>query len=284
MGVKMPIRTKTLAVLASIAVLIPASVYAQFTPEEIAARADIERFLQSAAIAGFEAVGEGVTKPIRLTLELDGAVRKAVWKNVSGRPLGVPDEWRYEIAAYRMDKLLGLEMVPPTVEREFQGKDGSLQIWAETRCSLLDIQEKGLAIPPAAADSVERMKYIARAFDSLIANEDRTQQNVRYTEDWRTILIDHSRSFRTSRESSTSLLFGKNGTRKGPDGRPFLIRRLPKAFFEALEWLTFDGIRNAMGPVLTEKEIRAVLSRRDLLVREIREMAAEQGSERVLYD
>jgi len=52
---------------------------------------------------------------------------------------------------------------------------------------------------------------LTRAFDCLIANEDRTQQNIRYKKDWRTILIDHSRSFRSSEKFQKQLVFGKNG-------------------------------------------------------------------------
>lgn len=191
--------------------------------------------------------------------------------------------WQYEIAAYQMDKLVGLNMIPPTVERTINGKKGSLQYWVESKWSLLDVQEKGISIPESASESTEKMKYMARAFDSLIANEDRTQQNVLYTEDWRTILIDHSRSFRTGREFTEKLLFGPHGIRKNAEEGPFLYRRLPRAFVESLKGMTLDSIARAVGTYLTDNEIRSVLARRDLLLADIAEMIREQGEVRVFY-
>ncbi len=263
--------------------VLGAAAFAQFTPEEIAARGEIERFLLAAPIVASKPLGEGVTGSLKVTLRLGSVERSAVWKGVTGSPLGVPDEWRYEIAAYRMDKLLGLNMIPPTVEKEMGGRKGSLQLWAETECSLLDVMDKGLEVDPAAAGPMARGKYIVRAFDSLIANVDRTQQNIRYTCDWRTILIDHSRSFRSSNESAESLLYGRRGTRKTADGRPFSIRSLPREFLRNMKALTRETVASAMGVYLTRAEIGAVLSRRDLLVKDIEDLIVEQGEAEVLY-
>lgn len=260
------------------------SVFGQFLPKEIAARDEIERFLLTAEIVGAEPIGEGVTKPTRVYLRKDGIERRAVWKNPTGMPLGFIEGWQYEIAAYRMDKLLGLNMIPPTVERALNRKKGSLQYWVESKFSLLDLQEKGIPIPASAGESTDRMKYLTRAFDSLIANEDRTQQNIRYTEDWRTILIDHSRSFRSGREFTEKLLFGPHGVRKSAEGRPFLYRRLPRAFLAGLKAMTFESVKEAIGAYLTDKEIRSLLARRDLLLEDIAEMIKEQGEDKVLYE
>lgn len=257
---------------------------AQFTPQEIARRDEVERFLLSAEIVDSAPVGEGVTRPVRLTLRADGVERRAIWKNVTTAPGEVPDEWRFEVAAYRMDKLLDLDLVPPTVEREFRGAKGSLQLWVDTAFSLLNVVEKNIPIPEAARAAVEERKYLTRAFDSLIANEDRTQQNVRYTADWRTILIDHSRAFRSDAGSFRSLYFGRHGTKKNAEGRPFLIRRLPRTFADKLRALTLEGVRAAEGSYLTEAEVRAVMARRDLLLRDIEESMREAGGSDFLYD
>jgi hypothetical protein len=272
------------AALAAIMMILGLGAFGQFTPQEIAERPTIERFLASAAIVSAQPIGEGVTRPIKVFLKQGEIEHQGVWKNVTGRPLGIPDEWRYEIAAYRMDKLLDLGMVPPTVERVLWRRKGSLQFWAKTARSLLDVAEKKIQIPPSYAEPMTRNKYLVRAFDSLIANEDRTQQNVRYTEDWRTILIDHSRSFRSSKASFESLLFGRNGTQKGDDGRAFPIKSLPRRFFERLKALTFESIEAATAGTLDEKEIRAVLARRDLLVKDAEASIAETGESEFLYD
>lgn len=262
-----------------LALLHGPSAFGQFLPQEVAGREGIERFLLTAEILRTESIGEGVTKPTKVYLGKDGIEGKAVWKNPSGLQLGFWEGWQYEIAAYRMDKLIGLNMIPPTVERALNGKKGSLQYWVESKCSLLELQEKGIPIPA----STDRMKYLTRAFDSLIANEDRTQQNIRYTEDWRTILIDHSRSFRSGREFTEKLLFGPRGVRKSADGRPFLYRQLPRAFVDSLKAMTFENVKGAVGTCLTEKEIRSLLARRDLLLEDIAEMIKAQGESQVLY-
>jgi hypothetical protein len=261
----------------------PAPTQAQFTPEEISQRAFWEQFLSSAAIIKSEEIGEGVTKPYALYLKTDRADHKACWKNPSGVHGGFLEGWRFEIAAYRLDKLIGLNMVPPTVEREFQGKKGALSFWAPTAHSLLNVQEQNIPIPAEARVQVDKMKYLTRAWDCLVANEDRTQQNVLYTSDWRTILIDHSRAFRSGDEFTSRLMFGRHGIKTFADGRPILIRQLPRSFIEKIKALDYPSIREAVGPYLDDREIRAILKRRDLLLAEIDEMVRESGEARVLY-
>lgn len=261
--------------------LVPGN--SQFTSDEIAQWEEIEEFLQTAEIVRFEDVGEGVTAPVKLYLKKGDVERKAVWKNPSGKQMGFLEGWQYEVAAFRLDKLLELNMVPPTVEREFKGKRGSLQFWVESKYSLLKIMEQNIPFPASKQHQLDNMKYMTRAWDSLIANEDRTQQNILYTEDWRTILIDHSRSFRSSKKFTENLMFGKNGIQKSAAGRPFLFRRLPRTFLEKVKSLTFEGIQQAVGPCLDDNEIKAILARKTLLLKEIDDMIKEQGEEKVLY-
>jgi len=193
---------------------------------------------------------------------------------------GFAEGWQYEIAAYRLDKLIGLNMIPVYVEREFQGQEGCLSDWAENTRSLLKIVEAKVPLPEA----INNAKYLTRASDSLIANEDRTQQNILYTSDWRTILFDHSRSFRSTGEFVTRLMNGRNGIKKTESGQPWLFRRLPRWFVKNIKALDFASIRGAVGPYLTDAEIKAILIRRDLLLQEIDLMVKEQGEAAVLYD
>lgn len=257
--------------------------HGQFLPEEIAQRPQWEEFLKTAEIVRFEDIGEGVTKPIRVYLRKGDVEAKAAWKNPSGIQLGFLEGWQYEIAAYRLDNLLGLNMIPVTVEREFNGNPGALSLWATSEYSLLKIMQEKIEIPTAVSEQTENMKYLTRAFDSLIANEDRTQQNVLYTKDWRTIIIDHSRSFRSSKEFIEKLMFGRNGIKKFADGKPFLFRRLPRSFIEKVKALDFKIIKEEVGTYLTDKEIEAILKRKVLLLAEVDRMIKENGEAKVLY-
>lgn len=258
--------------------LVFSSLRAQFTPEELAHRPQIEELLRKAEIVRSQEIGEGVTRPIRLFLKEGDVECSGCWKNPKGMEKGFLEGWQYEIAAYEIDKLLGLNMIPPTVEREFDGKKGSLQFWVTSEMSDLERLERGINIPDAKLDSWSKQKYLARAFDCLIANEDRTQQNIRYTKDWRTILIDHSRSFRSSKEFRKQLVMGKNGLLAQK-----FFRRLPRVFVEKIRALNFEGIKEAVGPHLSKDEIEAILDRKELLLAEIQEMIAEKGEDNVLY-
>ncbi len=276
-------RFAAFGILAFVLALAPRPASAQFRPEEIAQREAKEEFLLTAEIVRSEPIGEGVTKPWKLYLKKGAVEDKAAWKNPSGEMHGFLEGWQYEIAAYRLDKLIGLNMVPPAVEREFQGKRGALVLWAENKYSLLKVVEDGIPFPAEAIDHTEKMKYLARAWDCLIANEDRTQQNVLYTEDWRMILFDHSRAFRSTAQFAKQLMFGVNGIKLSSQGTPFLFRRLPRWFVERIEGLTFESVKAAVGDTLTRGEIEAILARRELLLKEIGAMVEKWGEGSVIY-
>jgi len=253
-------------------------VNAQLTPEELASREKWEEFLKTAEIVGSEDIPEGVTKPIRVFLKKGEIEGSGAWKKIKGYREGVLEGWQYEIAAYEMDKLLGLNMVPTTVEREFKGKKGSLQFWMKFEMSDLERMDQNIEVPASKKYNWTKRKYLMRAFDSLIANEDRTQENVCYTKDWRMILIDHSQSFRSSRKHTKNLVYGKKGIKERK-----LFRILPRVFVGKIKALNFDNIKKAVGFYLKDKEIEAILARKKLLLTEIDEMIIEKGEERVLY-
>lgn len=257
----------------------------QFTPQEIVQREQWEEFLKTAEIAKYETIPEGVTKPWKLYLKKEGIEKKAAWKNIN-RNLGggAMDNWKYEIAAYRMDKLIGLNMVPPAVEREFRGKKGAISLWADSQYSALEIMDQGIKIPESAQKQYDDMKYITRLWDCLIANDDPTQQNTLYTEDWRTILIDHSRAFRSNKEYTERLVLGINGIKKNrADGKPFLFRRVPRVLLDKIKALDIANIKQAVGPYLTDKEIESIIARKKLILDEIDQMIKQNGEDKVLY-
>jgi len=254
--------------------------FAQFTPEEVAERAKWEEFLKTAEITGQEQMGgrEAVTNPWKLTLEKDGIIRNALWKNPEGRQKGFLEGWKWEIAAYLLDKHLGLNMVPPTVEKRFQGNRGSCQLWVESKMNLKEKVDNKVKCPSLRVFHWNRATYLHRAFDNLLANEDRHQKQILITEDWRMILIDHSRSFRTSKKFTKKLIY----TETHKEG-PRIMKELPRAFVEKLKTFTFESIKDIVGEYLTDKEINAVLVRRDLILKEIDKRIKEFGEDKVLY-
>jgi len=253
---------------------------AQFTPEEIAEREKWEEFLKTADIVEEEQLGsrEAVSPPWLLTLEKNDISHNAVWKKPEGRVRGYLESWKWEIAAYRLDKYLELNMVPPTVEREFQGERGSCQLWVTAEMNLRRKAREKIETPSDKVYYWENAMYLIRAFDNLIANEDRHQGNILITKDWRMILIDFSRSFRTSEESTTKLIY----TEKLKEG-PKIMRKLPRAFVEKLKTLNFKLIKDIVREYLTDKEIEAVLMRRDLILEEIENLVEKYGEADVLY-
>ena len=252
---------------------------AQFLPEDIAARPKWEEFLTTAKIvSGEQMTGpESVTNPWRLVLEKDGVRNDALWKNVYGRPKGYIDSWKYEVAAYRLDKLLGLGMVPPTISRDYNGI-GSLQLWVESWMTLKKKVEDKVKMPSYKIGFWNRALYLQRFFDNLIGNEDRHQNNYLITKDWRLYLIDHSRSFRTSGKFLKELLY----TDKRSEG-PMEMLELPRVLVDKIKTWNFDMLRQAVGDMLTDDEINAVLTRRDLVLKEIDKICKRNKEENVLY-
>ena len=92
----------------------------------------IEKFLAEGKIEKMEAVPIGVTKPQRATLEPGGPAQRFAWKQLTpGYSKGYMESYKAEIAAYKLDRMLDLHMVPPIVERKIDGKNGAAVLWVE---------------------------------------------------------------------------------------------------------------------------------------------------------
>ncbi|MFC2170226.1 hypothetical protein ACFLRM_06670, partial [Acidobacteriota bacterium] len=205
-------------------------------------------------------------------------MKYALWKNPQGHMKGYLEGWQWEIAAYRLDKLLETNMIPPTVEKRFKGNRGSCQLWVDVEMSGKEKQAKKIKVPLAKVDQWNKMMYIKYAFDNLIANEDRHLGNILIDKEWRCIGIDHSRSFRTSRRFVKELIY----TEKHKKG-PMVMKMLPRTLLDKLETLNFEIIKDAVGEYLTNKEIKSVLLRRDLILQEMEKRIKENGEENVIY-
>jgi hypothetical protein len=257
-------------------------VWAQLTPEQVTERPKWEEFLETAEVVSFEQPLDprlAVTEPWKLTLEKDGVRMHAWWKNVEGRPKGFLDSWKWEIAAYRLDKLLELNMIPPFVMKRFRGDRGSCSLDYGNTITLRRKIEQDLN-PSTNQErmNMNRAAYLQRAFDNLIANTDRNPGDVLYTPEWKMLLIDHSRAFYSTRKYTRKLLLDENSK---PIPMPMVA--LPRVFVENLRALTFESIKEAVEEYLKDREIEAVLIRRDLIIEYLEKRIAKYGEAEVLY-
>jgi len=266
--------------LGLVVALVAGSGGAQFSSRDIARRAGWEDFLREAEVVKEKQLSfeQGVTEPWQLMLRRDGVLQRAVWKDATGVRGGYLEGWRFEIAAYIVDKLLGVGMVPPTVQRVFQGRPGSCQLWIDNTSLFRDLAEKPENQEAFLSDAWKNASYIAQFFDNLIGNEDRHTGNVLVTRDFRTILIDHSRTFRVGKSFVEAIPFSEKNV--APED---LMRRLPRALVEKTAALDEKALRAALGDLLSEAEIQAVLARQRLLLHEVRRIVGRYGERNVLY-
>ncbi len=222
--------------------------------------AEWERFLLEAEIVEKKPVGTGVTRPFKIRLALDGREAHAIWKTIDkeqthtdaeGLLAGDPffsDKWHYEVSAYRLDRMIGLNRVPVTVVRRIDKEYGSLQLWVENA-----ITERARVEGKVALEDVDRFNRGSREmklFDALIHNRDRTQENILLVYPGNHVrLIDHSRAFRLNRK------LPRHTVKKG--------MLLEAAMRERLAALDLPALRSALDVLLTKNQIAAILRRRD---------------------
>ncbi|NGX15810.1 metallophosphoesterase [Wenzhouxiangella sp. XN24] len=163
--------------------------------------AEIEAFLLTADVTEVDAAGDAEVQ--RVVLEHDGRRLDAVFNTVDTAPGLESRRWRrgdeqaerfgYEIAAYRVDRLLELGMVPVTVEREIGDARGSLRLWIPG--SFSERQRQAQQIPFTGACDLAGQYQLMSAFDVLILNAVHDLGTLRYDEDWRLWLTDQSEAF-----------------------------------------------------------------------------------------
>jgi len=220
--------------------------------------AEFEEAIRNGQVAKLEDVPIGVTKPQRGLLEPATPAARFVWKPLRpGMKSGYMESYKAEIAAYELDKLLGMGMVPPTVERKVQGLTGAAGYWIE-HTKGWDIKSPPTGPEPQWSYQLSRMKL----FDMLIANIDRNQGNLIYDADWHIFLIDHSRAF-----------IGKK------DLKGFApLSRIDRALWDKMTALTFEQLKaSPVGQWVGDGDLRALLTRRDLIAQNIAEMVKLRG-------
>ena len=222
-------------------------------------RDQIEAYLKTAEVSTMEELKVGVTRPRKATLAPGGPVQAFAWKNVPpGRPSGYWESYKSEIAAYELDKLLGLNMVPPTVERRLKGDVGAAVMWCSPTQSFAQL--KGVPVaPPKYLDEWNKQLSRAKLFDNLIGNKDPNLGNWLVDPAWNLILIDHTRAFTTDKD-----LVHK------------VMNRIDGALWDKMLALTYEGLLPVLGPWMGKGEVKAVIQRRDVMKKTYeKQMAAD---------
>jgi hypothetical protein len=217
-------------------------------------QAEIEEYLRNAPVEKFEDIPIGVTKPRRGFFEPGGLVGSIAWKVLPpGRPKGFFESYKSEIAAYELDKLLGLEMVPVVVEKKIKWETGAAIMWVENVRGWKQVIN--LPKPPTFDREIVRM----RMFDNLICNKDRNMGNLLFDQAWNLILIDHSRAFIENRDLAAEM--------------PLIDRGL----WERMLALDEPAVTAAIGKWVDRRGVRALLERRDRMKKAIDKMILERG-------
>jgi hypothetical protein len=235
-----------------------------------------EQFLLKARLRSIKNLGTGVTLPQRAELELDGVQHSALFKTIDDRKSGVTqlqrsseinfqDSWQLEVAGYAVDRMIGLRMVPATVERTLNGKTGSLQWWVQSAMS--EAERRKQEVTPPDLEAWNRTYQKMELFDQLIFNVDRHLNNVLVTQDFDLRLIDHSRSFRAWNELRN----------------PERVTRFSRSVLDGLRKLEYAELRTRVGRYLVDAQIRGLLARRDAILALAASAVAERGEAAVLY-
>jgi len=177
-----------------------------------------------------------------------------VFANLRFKPVFRPGDKREvasRVAAYRLDRLLGLGLVPPTEARTAAGEPGTL--------ALLPVST--ITEAERAADNIYRPTWcepisdyqLMYAFDGLIRNEARTAGSILYDRNnWALVLLLEGEAFGTSASLPAYLEKVSNV--------------LPRGLAERLAALDVETLTRVLGDVLSERQIRAIDRRRQALL------------------
>jgi hypothetical protein len=240
---------------------------------------EAEEFLRSAEIVKVRDLdSKGVTRPRQVVLSDGSRTFKAVFKDIDEEApkktladgeviLRFRDDFRHEIAAYELDKLLGLGMVPPCVRRRIHHEVGSLCMWVEGVMTEWERKMERKIDPPDLQDWNNQM-HTVRLFLQLIYDIDyKNISNLLVDPDFKIYKIDSSRAFRIDDE-----------LRKERS-----LTRFSRPVVEALRRLNLEDAQAELDEWLTKAQIRGLMARRDLILELVERRIAERGEAAVLY-
>jgi hypothetical protein len=239
--------------------------------------AEIERFLSQARIVSTRKAGSGVTDSVRATLS-DGTLvhdaqiqtvdeTKREFRTKAGVEFDFRDSWSFNVAAYRLDRLLMLGLVPVSVERSVRSVPAAVTWWVDDVMMDERARAKGDVQPPEELSRYWHQQVaMLRVFDQLIDNTDRNPGNVLITRGWRLWAIDHTRAFRKNRELRIAAY----------------VIRCDRVVFERLKALTLESLKKALRPHLEDPQLTAILARRDAIVAKLERLGETAIFDRVV--
>ena len=245
--------------------------------EPTLSKEQIKQFLLTAKVVKSRHTSKGITDPWRLTLT-DGTVthdasfqsideHKPTMQLASGTELNFVDSYKYNIAAYQLAELLGIEdMMPVYVERNWQGNPGSLSWWLPVKMDEVERHKQKLTAPDA--DAWNNQMYKIRVFDQLVYDIDANLTNVLIGEDWKIWRVDFTRAFRLYKDLK--------------DPKQNLVR-CDRQLLERLKALDDNELAEKTKHYLTKDEVKAVMARRDKIVAHFQGLITEKGENEVLY-
>ena len=236
----------------------------------------IIEYLETARVVSSKRTGEGTNGAQKVLLEKDGVEMHGVFRDWSVHrsrlemdngtlQLNFRDDCIFELAAYRLSRILGLDNVPPVTRRTLGRNKGTIQIWVEN--ALMEKKRAQDKIQTPNRVQWVYQKQLMYLFDNLIENDDRNQGNILFDSSWKVWLIDHTRAFRYSRKLPS----------------PEMVRYCPRTVWEGLKRLDKDLLEEELKGTLGQAEIRALLARRDLLVAHLQNLIDDKGEAGVLF-
>jgi hypothetical protein len=236
--------------------------------------------LQHAKVINGKHSKTGITSPWDLTLS-DGRLTylasfqpvheaKALKQFADGQTeINFKDFWEYNIAGYRIAKLLGLgDMVPVYTERRWNGMRGSISFYIpNVQFNDAYKYEHKIKVPAAFIDSWNKQMYKVRVLTQLFYDTDTNLTNVLITKDWKIWRIDFSRAFRLYHNL------------KNPND----LVQCDHQLLTKLRELSYDQVLEVTKPYLTPDEVKALIERRDMIVAAFEKLIAEKGEGAVLY-